>query len=84
MWPLSRHPDLIPKGEAFVKKWGMPGIFIGRFFGPLRAVVPLVARIFEMPYWRFQLANFTSAFVWAATLLTIGDVISKALQWLLR
>ncbi len=84
IWPLSRHPDLIPKGEAFMKKWGMPGIFIGRFFGPLRAVVPLVAGIFEMPYWRFQLANFASAFVWAATLLTIGDVISKALQWLLR
>ena len=67
-----------------MKKWGMPGIFIGRFFGPLRAAVPLIAGIFEMPYWRFQLANFTSAFVWAATLLTIGDVISKALQWLLR
>jgi membrane protein DedA with SNARE-associated domain len=84
MWPLSRHPDLIPKGEAFMKKWGMPGIFIGRFFGPLRAAVPLIAGIFEMPYWRFQLANFSSAFVWAAVLLTIGDVISKALQWLLR
>ena len=35
MWPLSRHPDLIPHGEAFMKKWGIPGIFIGRFFGPL-------------------------------------------------
>src|SRR5450759_1450362 len=55
MWPLSRHPDLIPKGEAFMKKWGMPGIFIGRFFGPLRAAVPLIAGIFEMPYWRFYL-----------------------------
>jgi membrane protein DedA with SNARE-associated domain len=84
MWPLSRHPSLIPRGEAFVKKWGIPGIFIGRFFGPLRAVVPLVAGIFVMPYWRFQLANFSSALVWAATLLTIGDVISSALQWLSR
>src|SRR6478609_3129203 len=40
-WPLSRHPDLIPRGEAFVKKWGAFGIFIGRFFGPLRASVRL-------------------------------------------
>ena len=24
IWPLSRHPDLIPKGEAFMKKWGAP------------------------------------------------------------
>ncbi len=78
MWPLSRHPNLIPRGEAFVKKWGVLGIFIGRFFGPLRASVPLVAGIFEMPYWRFQFANFASAFVWAAVLLTLGDGINKA------
>ena len=81
VWPLSRHPDLIPRGEAFMKKWGMPGIFIGRFFGPLRASVPLIAGIFEMPFWRFQLANFSSAFVWAAVLLTLGDVISRAVKW---
>jgi membrane protein DedA with SNARE-associated domain len=82
IWPLSRHPNLIPKGEAFVKKWGMLGIFIGRFFGPLRASVPLVAGIFEMPYWRFQIANFTSAFVWAGVLLTLGDIVSKAVKLL--
>ena len=47
IWPLSRHPDLLPKGEAFVKRWGVLAIFIGRFFGPLRASVPLVAGIFR-------------------------------------
>lgn len=82
MWPLSRHPDMIPKGEAFVKKWGVLAIFIGRFFGPLRASVPLVAGIFQMPYWKFQIANFTSAFVWAAVLLLLGDVISLTVKWL--
>jgi len=82
IWPLSRHPELIPKGEAFMKKWGVAGIFIGRFFGPLRASVPLVAGIFEMPFWRFQFANFTSAFVWAAVLLTLGDVVAKAIRWM--
>ncbi|HZL40729.1 MAG TPA: DedA family protein [Pseudolabrys sp.] len=84
IWPLSRHPELIPRGEAFMRKWGVPGIFIGRFFGPLRAVVPLIAGIFEMPFWRFQLANFSSALVWAAVLLTLGDGISVGLQWLLN
>jgi hypothetical protein len=37
IWPLSRHPDLIPKGEAFMKKWGMPRNFH-------RAVFRTVAR----------------------------------------
>ncbi len=82
IWPLSRHPDLIPRGERFVKKWGVLGIFIGRFFGPLRASVPLVAGIFAMPYMRFQIANFTSAFLWAGVLLTLGDVVALAVRWL--
>jgi membrane protein DedA with SNARE-associated domain len=82
IWPLSDHPTLLPRGEAFVKRWGAPAIFVGRFFGPLRASVPLVAGIFRMPFWSFQIANFTSAFVWAAVLLTLGDVVAKIFQWM--
>ena len=81
VWPLSRHPDLIPRGERFMKRWGIPGIFIGRFFGPLRASVPLIAGIFEMPFWEFQIANVTSALVWAAVLLTLGDGISTVVKY---
>jgi membrane protein DedA with SNARE-associated domain len=81
IWPLSRHPQLLPKGEIFVKRWGPLAIFIGRFFGPLRASVPLVAGIFRMPFWEFQIANFTSAFVWAGVLLTVGDVGAKLIKW---
>jgi membrane protein DedA with SNARE-associated domain len=84
IWPLSRYPEILPRGETFVKNWGVPGIFIGRFFGPLRASVPLAAGIFEMPYWRFQMANFLSAFVWSAALLLFGDVISKIAEWIWR
>jgi len=84
MWPPSRHPELLPKGEAFVKRWGVLAIFIGRFFGPLRASVPLVAGIFRMPPWQFQIANFSSAFVWAAVLLTLGDVVSTIFKWVWR
>jgi membrane protein DedA with SNARE-associated domain len=84
IWPLSRYPEILPRGEAFVKKWGVPSIFIGRFFGPLRASVPLAAGIFEMSYWRFQVANFVSALVWSAALLLFGDIISVFVQWLWR
>lgn len=82
VWPLSRHPQLIPRGEAFVNKWGVFGIFIARFSGPLRASVPLVAGIFMMPYWRFQIANFISAFIWAAVLLKLGDIGALVVKWI--
>ncbi|HZP78980.1 MAG TPA: DedA family protein [Pseudolabrys sp.] len=80
IWPLSRYPELLPRGEVFVRKWGPLAVCIGRFSGPLRASVPLVAGIFKMPYWSFQLANFASAFVWAGVLLTLGDVGTRILR----
>ena len=79
LWPLSRHPDLLPRGEQFIQRWGVAAIFIGRFFGPLRASVPTVAGILNMAWWSFQFANFTSAFVWAAVLLAPGTLGLKFL-----
>lgn len=72
LWPLSRHPEMILKGETFVRRYGVWAIFIGRFFGPARAVVPLIAGIFEMPRLPFQAANIVSALVWAFVLLAPG------------
>jgi membrane protein DedA with SNARE-associated domain len=79
MWPMSRYPEMLPRAENFVQRWGVPGIFLGRFFGPLRAFVPLAAGIFEMRFWPFQLANFSSALVWAAVLLAPGSFVLKHL-----
>ncbi|MBI5265319.1 MAG: DedA family protein [Bradyrhizobium sp.] len=81
-WPFSRYPDLLRRAEAFIKRWGVPAIFIGRFSGPLRASVPIAAGILNMSYWPFQLANFSSAFVWAAVLLMLGDVGATITTWL--
>lgn len=79
IWPLSRKPMLLQRGHAFFARWGGYGVFIGRFFGPLRAVVPLVAGICEMPLIRFQLANITSAMIWSFGVLAPG---AFGLQWL--
>lgn len=72
IWPLSRRPDLVERAERFIQRYGAWGIFLGRFFGPVRALVPLVAGIFDMPRLRFQLANVASALVWAVGILTPG------------
>lgn len=71
-WPLSCNPELIPRAHAMFEKWGAPGVFIGRFFGPLRAVVPLAAGAAQMSQLPFQLANWSSAFLWAAVTLAPG------------
>jgi membrane protein DedA with SNARE-associated domain len=79
-WPLSRHPALLARGEAFFRRWGLGGVFIGRFFGPLRATVPLAAGISGMREIPFQLANFASAVVWAAAILGPG---AFGVRWLM-
>jgi membrane protein DedA with SNARE-associated domain len=72
MWPFTKNPQSLRKAQEFVQKWGAAGVFIGRFFGPLRATVPLAAGMLGLSYWPFQVANFSSALVWSAVLLSAG------------
>jgi len=82
MWPLKNHPKLIENGRMFFKRWGVWAIVFGRFSGPLRASVPIVAGTIEMPWLRFQIANWGSAFLWAYALLAPGSAGMKL--WLDR
>jgi membrane protein DedA with SNARE-associated domain len=72
MWPIKNYPRLLERARVFFKRWGAWGIVIARFSGPLRATVPIAAGIAEMPWARFQFANWGSAFLWAYVLLSPG------------
>jgi undecaprenyl-diphosphatase len=75
MWPFSRSPELLPSGIRFFARHGGKSVFIGRFLGPMRAVVPLAAGVMRMRRGRFWFANVTSALVWAPMLLFAGDAV---------
>jgi membrane protein DedA with SNARE-associated domain len=77
VWPFRRHPDALARGVRFFHQWGWPSIFIGRFFGPLRAFVPLAAGMCRMPVVPFYIANVLSAAVWAPALLFSGYMIGE-------
>ncbi len=78
LWPFSRNPELLPSGIEFFGRHGGKSVFIGRFFGPVRAVIPLAAGIMHMPRGRFWVANIASALVWAPMLLFVGDAGGEA------
>jgi membrane protein DedA with SNARE-associated domain len=80
LWPLSRDPTLVVRGVAFFERWGALAVFVGRFFGPLRAAVPVAAGICRMPWFKFQLANVASAIVWATGVLAPGAI---GVRWLM-
>lgn len=62
---LQRHPQWIPRGEAFFHRYGGSSVLLGRFVGPLRPLIPLVAGSLQMPAQRFLLFNLLSALAWA-------------------
>ena len=37
-WPLSHYPDLIPRGEGFVQRFGIYAVAIGRLLAPANTV----------------------------------------------
>jgi membrane protein DedA with SNARE-associated domain len=78
LWPFSRNTDLLPSGIRFFERHGGKSVCIGRFFGPVRAVIPLAAGIMHMPRGRFWVANVGSAVVWAPMLLLAGDAVGEA------
>ena len=77
LWPFSRNPELLPSGIRFFARHGGKSVFIGRFWGPIRAVIPLAAGIMHMPRGRFWVANIASALVWAPMLLFAGDAVGE-------
>jgi membrane protein DedA with SNARE-associated domain len=81
IWPLSRNPGLTDRGERFFQRFGPWAVFLGRFFGPIRAVVALIAGIFVMPAPLFQAANMASASVWAFVVLAPGAGLARYLLW---
>jgi membrane protein DedA with SNARE-associated domain len=83
IWPLNRQPAMVAKGEAYTQRYGAGAVFVGRFFGPIRAVVPLIAGIFLMPRPVFLSVTVASALVWAFLLLTAGDAAGEAAGFLL-
>jgi membrane protein DedA with SNARE-associated domain len=86
VWPLKNYRDQLDTALAFFGRWGTWAIFLGRFLGPFRATVPLVAGISQMKFWPFQVANISSAFIWAASLLFLGaagwSAVRAAWHWL--
>lgn len=76
-WPLSRYRHDVARARLFFRRYGFAAIFVGRFFGPVRATVPLVAGMLGMSRRKFQIANVLSAIVWGPIVLFPGWLVAK-------
>jgi undecaprenyl-diphosphatase len=80
LWPFNRHPEMLQKGMGFFQRYGGKSVAIGRFFGPVRAVIPLVAGMMNMSSGAFLFANVLSALVWAPAYLLPGMAFGASME----
>ncbi len=80
IWPFSRYPDSLSRGERFFEQYGGKSVAFGRFVGPVRAVIPVVAGMMGMDPKRFLAANVLSAVAWAPAYILPGIVLGASLE----
>lgn len=71
-WPLNKHRTGVARARLLFRRYGFAAVFVGRFFGPVRCTVPMVAGMMSMDQTRFQSANVLSAMVWAPVMFLPG------------
>jgi undecaprenyl-diphosphatase len=72
-WPLKAHPELLARGQAYFTKHGGMSVFLG----PVRAIVPVVASMSDMPLLKFTAVNVLSAVAWSALHLLPGALVRE-------
>jgi undecaprenyl-diphosphatase len=70
----------LEKGEQFFKRHGNKSVFLGRFIGLLRPIVPFIAGLSKMNKWSFLSWNIASAFLWAGFQLLLGYFFGGAFK----
>lgn len=83
-WPMNREPQLVDKATEAFRRWGLPAVFIGHFFGPLRSVVFLFAGMTKVGFWRFQAVNLPGCLLWAYAVPKSGEIGGDIIGWLWR
>lgn len=78
IWPFSRYPGWLTYGKDFFSRHGGKSVVLGRFIGPLRSIIPVIAGMMHMSHWRFFIANVISAVGWAILYVLPGIMIGAA------
>ncbi|MES2219117.1 MAG: VTT domain-containing protein [Pseudomonadota bacterium] len=77
-WPFRTRPQWLASGQKFFDRYGSMSVVIGRFFGPTRAIVPVVAGMLRMQPLRFILTSIVASTGWAPLYMLPGIIIGEA------
>ena len=74
------NPEYLEKGKAFFARHGNKSVFLGRFVGPIRGVIPFIAGLSAMDKGTFLLWNVLSGVLWAVAHVLAGYFLGDAAQ----
>ncbi|HMA97825.1 MAG TPA: VTT domain-containing protein [Wenzhouxiangella sp.] len=80
MWPLRRNPELLASGRQIFARHGGKSILIGRFIGPVRPVIPLLAGMMGFRAKDFLSYSIPAGIVWAPVALVPGMLFGASLS----
>jgi undecaprenyl-diphosphatase len=79
LWPFNKYPNLLVQGRGFVKRFGVLGVFVGKFIGPIRPLLPLTAGSLGMNFKYFLTVEIFSSFLWALLYTVPGYYAGKSI-----
>jgi membrane protein DedA with SNARE-associated domain len=74
---------ILPRLERFAQRYGVWGIFIGRYFYTVRSVGNVFYGMSRMPWWTFIWATLLSCAIWTAAVATAGYLFGQAVALVL-
>ncbi|MGF6114371.1 bifunctional DedA family/phosphatase PAP2 family protein [Pseudomonas frederiksbergensis] len=77
---LRHHPEWIAGAESYFQRYGIASLLVGRFIGPLRPMLPMVAGMFDMPFPRFAAVSLLAAAGWTIAYLLPGWATGAAIR----
>ena len=80
IWPFRRYPLLVNRGVDFFVRHGGMSVFMARFIGPLRPIVPAIAGMMNMTTPRFLLVDCIACLLWAPVYILPGMVFGASLS----
>ncbi len=78
IWPFTRYPQLLERGEALFRRNAVKSVVIARYVGPVRPFVPAVAGMLGMRVRRYLPASAFAAASWALLFLLPGWLLGQA------
>jgi undecaprenyl-diphosphatase len=77
---LRHHPEWIGGAETYFQRYGIASLLVGRFIGPLRPMLPMVAGMFDMPFPRFFAVSLLAGAGWSVAYLLPGWATGAAIR----